>query len=102
MEFILAWQSPEIREKLRSFHASSGFEVQCLLSAGGEKFIPRLVLETLSGKSVPSGLWADDISGTEHIRLAREADLILFAPATAHLIARLSLGLADDLIWAKP
>ncbi len=75
-----------------------GIEVQCLLTESARSFVTPLVLETLSGRPVQSRLWGKEISGTEHIRLARWPDLVVFAPATAHLIARLSLGLADDLI----
>ena len=76
----------------------AGIEVQCLLSESGEKFIPALVLETLSKKPVKRALFGPDVSGTEHIELARWADLLVFAPATANLLAKLSLGFTDDLI----
>jgi len=74
------------------------YQVQCLLTAGAERFIPALVLETLTGLKIPRSLWDEAHLGTEHIRLARDNDLIVFAPATAHLITRLALGLADDLV----
>jgi phosphopantothenoylcysteine decarboxylase/phosphopantothenate--cysteine ligase len=55
------------------------------------------VLETLSGRPALSALFGPGVSGTEHITLARWADLMVFAPASANMLARLALGLADDL-----
>ncbi len=73
-------------------------EVRCILTKSAGKFVSPLVLETLSGHPVYADLFGKEILGTEHIRLARWADLFVLAPATANLIAKLSLGLADDLV----
>lgn len=73
-------------------------EVRCLLTESATQFVSPLVLETLSGNPAQSRLFGDSVSGTEHIRLARWPDLVIFAPASANLLARLSLGLADDLV----
>lgn len=75
-----------------------GHQVQCILSASAQQFITPLVLETLSGRPVKSDLFGADISGTEHIDLARWADIFVVAPATANVLAKLALGLADDLL----
>ena len=75
-----------------------GHEVQCLMTESATHFVTPTVLETLSGRPALRTLFGPGISGTEHIRLARWADIIVFAPATAHLLAKLSLGLADDLV----
>ncbi|MFK4810127.1 bifunctional phosphopantothenoylcysteine decarboxylase/phosphopantothenate--cysteine ligase CoaBC [Devosia sp. ZW T5_3] len=75
-----------------------GHQVQCILSASAQQFITPLVLETLSGRPVKSDLFGADISGTEHIDLARWADVFIVAPATANVLAKLALGLADDLL----
>ncbi len=75
-----------------------GHQVQCILTAGAQQFITPLVLETLSGRPVKSDLFGADISGTEHIDLARWADVFVIAPATANILAKLALGLADDLL----
>ena len=74
-----------------------GHEVQCILTGSAKEFVTPTVLETLSRKPVYSRLFGPEISGTEHIRLARWPDLIVFAPITAHSIAKVALGLADDL-----
>ncbi len=77
---------------------SRGCEVRCVMTESAQQFVTPVVLETLSGNPVFLALFGPGVSGTEHIRLARWPDLIVFAPATAHLIAKLSLGLADDLV----
>ena len=75
----------------------AGHEVQCLLSKSAGEFVSPLVLETLSGRPALSALFGKGVSGTEHITLARWADLMVVAPASANMLARLALGMADDL-----
>ncbi len=75
----------------------AGHDVQCLLTKSAKEFVSPLVLETLSGNKALSDVFGPDVSGTEHIDLARWADLLVFAPASANMLARLALGLADDL-----
>jgi phosphopantothenoylcysteine decarboxylase/phosphopantothenate--cysteine ligase len=77
--------------------SKAGHEVQCLLTRSAKEFVSPLVLETLSGRKALSDVFGPDVSGTEHIDLARWADLLVFAPASANMLARLALGLADDL-----
>ena len=75
----------------------AGHQAQCILTASAGQFVSPLVLETLSGRPALSALFGPGVSGTEHIELARWADLMVFAPASANMLARLALGLADDL-----
>lgn len=75
-----------------------GHQVQCILTESAKQFVTPLVLETLSGRPVKSALFGDDVSGTEHIDLARWADIFVVAPATANVLAKLALGMADDLL----
>ncbi len=75
----------------------AGHQTQCLLTGSAKQFVSPLVLETLSGRPALSELFGPSVSGTEHIDLARWADLMVFAPASANMLARLALGLADDL-----
>jgi phosphopantothenoylcysteine decarboxylase/phosphopantothenate--cysteine ligase len=91
---IAAYKTADVVSALRK----RGVEVRCLLTASAREFVTPLVLETLSGHPVERDLFGPGISGTEHIRLARWPDLVAFAPASAHLLARLALGLADDLV----
>ncbi len=75
----------------------AGHQVQCLLTRSATEFVSPLVLETLSGRKARAELFGPDVSGTEHIDFARWADVMVFAPASANMLARLALGLADDL-----
>ena len=75
-----------------------GHQVQCILTESAAQFVTPLVLETLSGRPVKSALFGPDVSGTEHIDLARWADVFVVAPITANVLAKLALGLADDLL----
>lgn len=75
-----------------------GHSVQCIMTASAQQFVTPLVLETLSGRPVRAELFGPEISGTEHIDLARWADVMMVAPATANVLAKLALGLADDLV----
>ena len=75
----------------------AGHQVQCILTKSATEFVSPLVLETLSGRKARFEQFGPDVSGTEHIDFARWADLMVFAPASANMLARLALGLADDL-----
>jgi phosphopantothenoylcysteine synthetase/decarboxylase len=84
---------------LASLLVKSGCEVHAVLTADALRFITPLPFKTLTRQPVITSLY-DEEEGWKpaHIRLADEADLLLIAPATAHTIARLSLGLADDAL----
>lgn len=75
----------------------AGHEVQCLLTRSATEFVSPLVLETLTGRKARFEQFGPDVSGTEHIDFARWADLMVFAPASANMLAKLAFGLADDL-----
>jgi phosphopantothenoylcysteine decarboxylase/phosphopantothenate--cysteine ligase len=92
---IAAYKGAELVRLL----VKAGATVQVVTTRGAEQFITRLTLQTLSGRPVASELFdLDAESQIGHIRIADEAELIVLAPATAHLIARLAAGLADDLL----
>jgi phosphopantothenoylcysteine decarboxylase/phosphopantothenate--cysteine ligase len=68
------------------------------MTGAAQKFVTPLSVASLSEDKVYTDLWSlTDESGMGHIRLSREADLVVVAPATADLIARMATGLADDL-----
>ncbi len=77
--------------------AEAGARVDVVLTGGAAEFVRPLTFEALSGRPVLTSLWS---AGTalDHVRLAQAADLIIVAPATAHLIARVAQGLGDDLL----
>ncbi|MFZ5765065.1 MAG: bifunctional phosphopantothenoylcysteine decarboxylase/phosphopantothenate--cysteine ligase CoaBC [Thermodesulfobacteriota bacterium] len=79
----------------------SGADVQVVMTKAATKFVSPLTFAALSGNRVHGHLFAlEDQEKIPHISLARSADLILVAPATAQTIARLASGLADDLLSA--
>lgn len=76
----------------------SGGSVRCILTKGGEQFVTPLSVAALSEEQVYTDLFSlKDETEMGHIRLSRECDLILVAPASANIIARIANGLADDL-----
>ena len=76
----------------------SGIDVRCILTRGGTKFITPLSVETLSKDKVYEDLFSlTGESSIGHIELSRDADLLVIAPATADIIAKMRTGIADDL-----
>ena len=75
-----------------------GHTVRCVLTDGGSHFVTPMTLAALSGEQVYTTLWdLKDEAEMGHIQLSRKADLVVVAPATADLLARMAAGLADDL-----
>lgn len=73
--------------------------VDVVMTEAAAKFVSELTFTSLSGRPVYTDMFAAELEGTiSHIGLARAADCILIAPATAHTIARLAQGMADDLL----
>ena len=92
---IAAYKTPDLVRKLTEL----GAEVQVVMSKNSEQFVAPLALQAVSGHPVHHyAMTADSESGMGHIDLAKWADVILIAPATANLIARLTLGNADELL----
>jgi len=92
---IAAYKSAELIRQLQDRGAS----VRVIMTRGAQKFITPLTLQALSGNPVHTELLDERAElGMGHIELARWADLLLIAPATADLIARLSTGRGDDLL----
>lgn len=92
---IAAYKSAELVRRLRE----RGAEVQVVMTAAATAFITPLTLQALSGRAVRTGLMDPQAEAAmSHIELARWADCILIAPASADFIARLAHGLADDLL----
>lgn len=76
-----------------------GAQVQVVLTASASQFVGAATFQALSGKPVFTDLWDGRVpNNMAHIELARAADLIVVAPATAHTLARAAQGLADDLL----
>jgi phosphopantothenoylcysteine decarboxylase / phosphopantothenate---cysteine ligase len=76
----------------------AGIQVRCVLTAGGAQFITPMTLAALSEQQVFTSLFdLKDEAEMGHIQLSREADLVVVAPATANLMAKMAAGIADDL-----
>jgi len=91
---IAAYKSPDLVRRLRQ----RGAQVRCVLTAGGAEFVTALALGAVSEDKVYETLFSlTDEDEMGHIRLSREADVILVAPATANILAKMASGIADDL-----
>jgi len=91
---VAAYKSLDLIRKLRGQAAS----VRCILTAGGRHFVTPLSAASLSGDKVYTELFdLMDEAEMGHIQLSRDADLLVVAPATADLLAKMAHGLADDL-----
>ncbi|HEU5357818.1 MAG TPA: bifunctional phosphopantothenoylcysteine decarboxylase/phosphopantothenate--cysteine ligase CoaBC [Gemmatimonadales bacterium] len=77
----------------------AGAQVDVVLTSGAAEFVRPVTFEALTGRRVLTSLWEPD-AALSHVHLAHRADLLVVAPATAHLLARAALGLADDLLTA--
>lgn len=77
----------------------AGFEVRIIMTTGAQAFITPLTLQALTGNEVHTSLLDERAeAGMGHIELAKWADLIVIAPASANTLARLAVGMADDLL----
>ena len=103
---IAAYKAAELVRELQRH----GHQVQVVMTANAERFITPLTLATLSGRQVLRSLWSPaqpELTGSqpesfdiEHIRVGRQADCIVIAPATANMLARLAHGETTDLLSA--
>ena len=94
---IAAYKSAEIVRRLQD----RGADVRVVMTPGAEEFIRPLTMQALSGHPVHCGLLDEKAeAGMGHIELARWADLLLIAPATADFIATMVHGRADNLLAA--
>jgi phosphopantothenoylcysteine decarboxylase / phosphopantothenate---cysteine ligase len=94
---IAAYKSAELVRLLRKQDA----EVQVVMTRSAQEFVGALTFQALSGNPVHSDLLnADEENAMGHIKLARWADVMVIAPATANTIAKCAHGLADDLVTA--
>jgi phosphopantothenoylcysteine decarboxylase/phosphopantothenate--cysteine ligase len=94
---IAAYKSPDLVRRLRE----AGTAVQVAMTAGAQEFVRAATLQAVSGQTVRTDLWdATAEAAMGHIELARWADRVLIAPATANFMARLAHGFADDLLTA--
>jgi len=92
---IAAYKTPELVRRLRE----RGADVQIVMTASAEEFVTPTALQAVSGRPIRSNLWDKEAEASmSHIELARWADVVLIAPATAEIMARLAGGAAPDLL----
>jgi phosphopantothenoylcysteine decarboxylase / phosphopantothenate---cysteine ligase len=92
---IAAYKAPEIVRRL----VERGSEVQVVMSRGASEFVGALTFQAVSGRRVRDDLWDKDAEAAMgHIELARWADIVVVAPATANFLGTLAAGLAGDLL----
>ncbi len=92
---IAAYKTPELVRRLRE----RGADVQIVMTASAEEFVTPTSLQAVSGRPIRTNLWDKEAEASmSHIELARWADLVLIAPATAEIMARLAGGGAPDLL----
>lgn len=92
---IAAYKSADLVRRLRDFN----FEVRVVMTKSAEEFITPMTIQAVSGHSVYCDLFeSESEAGMGHIELAKWADAVLIAPATANCIAKLAHGIADDLL----
>ena len=92
---IAAYKAPDLVRRLRD----EGAEVRVVLTPAAARFVTPLTFQAVSGHPVRDSLWDEAAEAAMgHIELARWADMVLVAPATADFLARLAAGMADDLL----
>jgi len=92
---IAAYKTPDLVRRLRE----RGAEVQIVMTASAEEFVTGTALQAVSGRPIRSNLWDKEAEAAmSHIELARWADVVLIAPATAEVMARIVSGAAPDLL----
>lgn len=92
---IAAYKAPDLVRRLRD----RGADVQVVMTASAAEFVTETALQAVSGRPLRSNLWDKDAEAAmSHIELARWADVVLIAPATAEVMARIVSGGAPDLL----
>lgn len=94
---IAAYKAPGVIRRLRE----SGHSIEAAATDAAFRFVPEETLSIAAGNPVHTDrTWWEESGRVEHVSLARWADLVLIAPATADAMARAAIGLGDDLISA--
>ena len=92
---IAAYKAPELARLL----IQEGASVQVVMTEAATQFVTPVTMQALSGNPVYTSQWDSTVANNmAHIELSRQADAIVIAPASADLMAKISLGLADDLL----
>ena len=92
---IAGYKAADLASKL----AQSGSQVDVILTGAGEKFVTPLTFQSVTGRRayIDSDLWGNE-AHVLHVSFGKSADLLVIAPCTAHTLAKLAHGLADNLL----
>jgi len=92
---IAAYKSAELASRF----TAEGFRVDVIMTQSAQEFITPLTFRNITGRPVVTTMWdlASEFS-VEHVALAEAADVVLIAPATANIIAKIACGMADDML----
>lgn len=94
---IAAYKVADLASKL----VQAGAVVDVIMTSGAQRFVTPLTFQAITKRPVRTDLYADWLGeDTGHVGLAHNADIMVVAPATAHTIARMALGLSDDMLCA--
>jgi phosphopantothenoylcysteine decarboxylase / phosphopantothenate---cysteine ligase len=93
---IAAYKAVEVVRLLKEH----GFHVSPVLTSAAKEFVGELTFSSLSSEPVRTNLWSDPTTPSPHTFLGQSTEAIVVVPTTAHLMARLAMGLADDLLTA--
>ena len=94
---IAAYKAVEVASRLRK----AGAEVHVIMTREAKEFVTELTFREITGQPVASDMWEKvHVYNVEHIALATLADLVLVAPATANILAKLACGISDDMLTA--
>ncbi len=92
---IAAYKAPDLVRRLQDIGAA----VRVILTPNAARFVSPLALAAVSGEPVIGDQWGDPSKGgVDHIEIARWADVLLIAPASADILAKLAVGIADDAL----
>ena len=91
---IAAYKAAELLRHLKK----AGAAVQVVMTANATWFVAPLTFETLSGNRVIEDMFSQDGTSIDHVSLGQESDLIVIAPATANILAKIAHGLGDDFL----
>ena len=92
---IAAYKAADLSSKL----TQAGAKVEVVMTESATKFITPLTLRNITGRPVISDMWDLNCEfGVEHVALSEAADVVVIAPATANIIAKLAAGIADDML----
>ncbi len=91
---IAAYKAADLARRL----SKSGYRIKTVMTENATRFVTPLTFESVTGEEVATSLFREGLKPMYHISLAQEADLVVVAPATANIIAKMAAGIADDLL----